>query len=131
MIFKNFNPENTENDIIALKLKILNLENLNMNILKHEEKNKHVIKNKIEQNNAMINLLKVMKQEIALLLNCLYRNNLYCDDVSNRFKEFKKDEHKALLFIQKIADEQFSESEAELEGKYFISYRCRNLKLIN
>jgi hypothetical protein len=116
LCLKNINPSNRENDVVNLRLKIVELEKRNTKILSRIDKKKQIIKNKVEQNNSMIDLLKVMKKEIALFHNALLKNNLYTGDLQSQYKEIKNEEHKFLHFIQKFAEEEFSESEAEYEG---------------
>ena len=120
--------QNQGNNAINLNVKIADLEKLNNLLSEKLDKNNNAIKNKIEQNNAMIDLLKVQKQEIALLVNCLNKNNLYTGEIANKLKEFKIDEHKALNWIKRIAEEQNSESEVEIEGKFFIHLVKKSFK---
>ncbi len=116
LCLKNISPSNRENDVVNLRLKIVELEKRNTKILSRIDKKKQIIKNKVEQNNSMIDLLKVMKKEIALFHNALLKNNLYTGELQSQYKEIKNEEHKFLHFIQKFAEEEFSESEAEYEG---------------
>ena len=118
LCLKNINPTNRENDVINLRLKIVELEKRNTKILSRIDKKKQIIKNKVEQNNSMIDLLKVMKKEIALFHSALMKNNLYTSELQSQYKEIKNEEHKYLHFIQKFAEEEFSESEAEYDGIY-------------
>ena len=110
----NSTKEFNESKIYKESLSTLKNEKKKINI--KFKKNNQIVKNKTEQNNAMINLLKVMKQQIALLQNFLIQNNHYTSDLSTNLKELKNEEHKVLHYIQQIAVEQNSESEIEMEG---------------
>jgi len=115
LCLKNKNPNLKENNNNTLDQKFLEMEKKFQKLTMRLEKTQHNLKNKADQNSAMISLLKVMKQEIAFLVNCLTYHNLYTGDVATKLKELKGEEHKALHGIQKFAEEQFSESETEPE----------------
>jgi chromosome segregation ATPase len=115
------NKRNSNSDYTKLKELEKNVELYQHNIrLLEEDKNqfkkkiekeKKVIVNKNEQNHTMVDLLKVMKQEISLLQSHVQSNNELIHD----FKSLKAKENEVLLELQKIAENQVSDSELEYE----------------
>ncbi len=115
------NKRNSNSDYTKLKELEKNVELYQHNIrLLEEDKNefkkkiekeKKVIVNKSEQNHSMVDLLKVMKQEISLLQSHVQSNNQLFQD----FNSLKAKENEVLIELQKIAENQISDSELEYE----------------
>ena len=123
--FKNKQTSNVivkelETELNVYKQNMLLMEEEKNNFMKKIEREKKIIMNKSDQNYSMVDLLKVMKQEISLLQTNVQLDN----DMINKFKELRQSENKALVELQKIAGEQLSESEPEYEdGIYFFLFR--------
>ena len=109
--FPNSNMKELETELNACKHNILLMEEGKAIFKKKIEREMEIISNKSEQNFSMVDLLNVMKQEISLLQIYVQPN----DDLKQKYKELKQNEHKVLYELQKIAENQLSDSEPEYE----------------
>ena len=109
--FLNGNMNELKTQLNDYKHNILLMKEENENFKKKIERKSEINMNKSEQNYSMVDLLKVIKKELSLLQDYIEPNN----DLKIKLQELKDNEIKVLVVLQKITDEQLSESEPEYE----------------
>ena len=100
-----------ETELKAYKHSVLLLEDEKNQYKTKIKREKEIIQNKSDQNFTMVDLFRIMKQQISLLQNSVEPTQ----ELHEKFKELRTDENKVLLDLQKIAESQLSDSDPEYE----------------
>jgi len=101
-----------DSELNILKHNVLLLEEDKNTLKKKMERGKDIITNKSQQNTSMVQLLQIVKQQRSLFQMHIQPN----ENLNDKYKDLKDNETKVLVELQKIVEEQLSDSELEYEG---------------